>query len=208
MTKTTKYTRIFIGDVSRWPRKRQLAKCAEIEPVQKAVYEPNEFDLYVRNLRNNEVALLARLVAIAEKKPKKRPGVAFVLRLVALLDNAAYIHDAETGIKSTDGQKWLDLVEATYNSITQGREISSDRHKELVKKAIEAREPGLIADWKARKGSPEYDAVANVWGNLNIKPAEYAISQLPDKELQGVHPSTMRHIFGSRRACLEYLKTL
>ena len=40
---------------------------------------------------------------------------------------------------------------------------------------------------------------------LLFKPAAYAISQLPDKELQSVHPSTMKRIFGTRRECLEYL---
>lgn len=208
MTKTTNYARVFVGDVARWPRERQLEKCREVEPELIAIYEPHEFDEYVKNLsrREGEYALLARLVAIAEKNPKERPGAAFVQRLMMLLGTkAAYIHDAQTGIRSTDGQAWIDLVLSTYRSITQGRELASERAAEIGKKGLEAREPGLVADWKGKRGDADYMAVANVWGNLNIKPAAKAIASLPDKELQGVHPSTMKRIFGTRRECLEYL---
>lgn len=148
---------------------------------------------------------MARLVAIAEVKPKKRPGIAFVLRLVALLQKCKYIHDAETGIKSTDGHAWLELVESTYNSITWGRELPSERARELQRLSDEAREPGLVSDWIGREGSPEYLAVASIWGNLSIKPAAKAIGMLPDTELQGVSSSTMKRIFGTRRECLNYL---
>lgn len=205
MTNTPKYTRVFIGQIARWSRDRQLDKCREIEPKLQAIYEPHEFDDYLNNLRSDEAALMARLVAIAEVKPKKRPGIAFVLRLMQLLQKAAYIHDAETGIRSTDGQAWLDLVESTYNAITRGRELPSERAKVLQKLSDEAREPGLVSDWRSREGSPEYLAVASIWGNLSIKPAAKAIGMLPDKELQSVSPSTMKRIFGTRRECLDYL---
>ena len=205
MTITTNYTRVFVGDVARWPRERQLETCRKIEPDIKAIYEPHEFDEYVKNTRKDEIALISQLVALAEKKPKKRPGVSFVLRLLALLDKCAYIHDADTGVRSIDGQAWLDHVESTFNSITQGRKLPTEEAKRIGKIGLDAREAGLVADWKGRKGEPEYMAVAHVWGNLSIKPAAYAISQLPDKELQSVHPSTMKRIFGTRRECLEYL---
>lgn len=205
MTIPIKYTRIFIGDVARWPMDRQLETCRQYDPEQKAIYKPKEFDQYVKDLRADEVALVARLVAIAEKKPKKRPGVSFVLRLLRLLDTCAYIQDAQTGIKSTDGQKWLDLVEQTYGTITRGRELKPAQASELAKLSHEAREPGLVEDWLSKKGTKEYFDCAAIWGNMDIKPAAKAIAMLPDKELKTVSPSTMRWIFGSRKQCLEWL---
>lgn len=210
MTIEPKITRVFVGKMARWPRDRQLDLCRQVVPDFDAIYEPHEFDQYVRALNRipDEAALVARLIAIAEEDPKDRPGMAFVKRLMMLMcSKAVYIQDAQTGIKSIDGQPWIDLVLKTYSSITRGRELSSQIASEMSAKSHEAREPGLVSDWKDRKGSPEYDAVAAIWGNLDIKPAKHAISRVPDKELQGVHPSTMKRIFGTRRECLEYINS-
>ncbi len=200
MTNQIKYTRIFVGDIARWNRDRQLETCKQYDPELKAIYEPKEFDLYVRNLRSDEVALMARLVAIAERKPKKRPGIAFVLRLIELLEKCAYIQDAQTGIKSTDGQAWLDLVENTYGSITRGRELRKEQAKKLAKLSHEAREPGLVEDWLSDDRAEDRIRMAQHWRDPFIPSAKQAIAQCPDEELRKASVSTWMRIFGPRKA--------
>lgn len=194
----TPYTRTFVGDLPRLSRDQQLAICRNAVGDLPAIYEQQEFDLYVRNLRAHEVAIVARLIAIAEKKPKDRPGVAFVERLLKLLDNCLYVLDAETGIKSTDGQPWYDHVKSVHNKITNGRELKSDDARKLAKKSHEAKEPGLVDHWTAPAMSKEHSRMAQHWRDPAFKNAQEAIAASPDKELQTASVSTWARIFGRR----------
>lgn len=194
----TNYTRAFVGDIPRLSRDKQLEICALAVGDLPAIYGPKEFDLYIHNLRSDEVAVVARLIAIAERKPKERAGVAFVQRLLKLLDNCAYILDAESGIKSTDGDNWYAHVKNTHNKITNGRELSSDNARRLAKKSHDAREPGLYDHWTAPAMAKEHKQMAQHWRDPEFKNAQEAIAASPDKELQTVSVSTWTRIFGRR----------
>lgn len=194
----TNYNRVFVGDMARLSRDKQLEICRGAVGDLPAIYEPAEFDLYVKNLRSDEVAVVARLIAIAERKPKERAGVAFVQRLLRLLDNCAYILDAESGIKSTDGQQWYDLVKTTHNKITNGRELKSEDARRLAKKSHESREPGLVDHWTSPAMDKERRQMAQHWRDPAFKNAQAAIAASPDKELQAASVSTWTRIFGNR----------
>jgi len=203
--KKANYSRAYIGELPRLNRDKQLELCVgaidEIDGVDKltAIYEPKEFDMYVRNLRADEIAVVARLIALAEKKPKGRPGIAFVMRLLKLLDSKCiYILDAETGIKSTDGQAWYDHVESVFKKITNGRELTTENARKLAKKSHESREPGLVDEWSSPAMSGERDRMGQHWRDPKFKNAQEAIAASPDEELKTASVSTWTRIFGRR----------
>lgn len=195
----TNYTRAFIGDIPRLSRDKQIEICKEAVPELDAIYEPKEFDLYVRNLRSDEVALLARLIALAERKPKgRRPGIAFFLRVMQLRDNCAYIHDVEADIKSTDGQAWYDHVESTANKIMRGRALPKERARELARKSHADRAPGLVDEWLSKAKAKDRKRLASHWRDPVYKNAQEAIAASPDEELKSASVSTWTRIFGRR----------
>lgn len=91
--------------------------------------------MFVQDLRkSDEIAVVARPIAFAEKRPetKRRPGIAFVLRLIQLRDESLFILDAETELCSTDGQKWYEHVERCANKIMRGRPLSTKRAAKMA----------------------------------------------------------------------------
>ncbi len=191
------------------PREKQLELCHEAVnavdgvPELENIYEPHEFDLFVKNLRKaNEVAVVARLMALAEKKPKgnRRPGIAFVLRLMRLRDASLYIVDAEAGLSSKDGDKWYEHVESTANKIMRGRPLSSERAAELAAMSNQDRLPGLVDEWLSPVRAADRQRVGQHWRDPSIKSAKQAIATVPEEfaELRTASRSTMERIFGGR----------
>lgn len=120
-------------------------------------------------------------------------------RLLRLLDSGcSYVLDAETGIKSTDGQPWYDHVDKTFKKITNGRELTTDNARKLAKKSHESREPGLVDDWLAPAKAKEHKRMAQHWRDPEYKNAQEAIAASPDAELQTASVSTWTRIFGRR----------
>lgn len=206
-TKQPKHARAFIGDLPRLSREQQLELChdavAALDGVSalESVYESSEFDAFVRDLRSDEVAVIARLSALAEKKPKgRRPGAAFFLRLDRLRGASLVILDADSDIRSDDEDKWLKHVESTANKITQGRKLTSAHAKKMAAKRHAKRPPGIVEEWKSRSRAADHRRVAQHWRDPSIKSAEEAIATVPEEfsELRTVSRSTMERIFGRR----------
>ena len=202
-----RYARAFIGDISRVDRDKQMQICTEaigdLDGVSEltAFYKPTEFDLFVRNLRHDEVAVVARLIGIAERKPKERPGIAFYDRLIRLLQSrAAYILDAHTGITSLDGEPWRQLYLKTGRTITRGRELSSEKAADMATTRHENKEPGLQEYWESMKGTDEYNRLASHWRDPIYTSSKEARAASPNEELRTASDSMWRRIFGGRTA--------
>lgn len=202
-----RYARAFLGDISRINRDKQMQICTEtingLEGVAEltAFYEASEFDLFVKQLRRDEIAVVARLIGVAERKPKERPGIAFYDRLIRLLQSrAAYILDAHTGITSLDGERWRQLYLRTGRTITRGRELSSEKAADMATTRHENKEPGLQEYWESMKGTEEYNRLASHWRDPIYKSSKEARSASPNEELRTASDSMWRRIFGGRTA--------
>lgn len=201
-----RYARAFIGEISRVDSEKQMQICTEaingIEGVSEltAFYKPTEFDRFVKNLRRDEIAVIARISGIAERKPNERPGIAFYDRLIQLLQSkAVYILDAHTGITSLDGEPWRQLYLKAGRSITRGRELSSEKGAAMATKRHESKEPGLEEYWKSMKNTDEYNRLASHWRDPIHKNARAAIASSPNEELRSASVSMWTRIFEGRR---------
>lgn len=211
MTVQPKNTRVYLGKIARYPREKQKAKCIEIcdelelpKIDKRSYYEHNEVISFIHDLRKDEIAIVARLDGLAEIKGVG-VGLRFLMNVYKIDKTSLFILDAQTGLKSTDGDKWYQLVEATAMKIMRGRPLGSEQAKVMAAIKHEEREPDLVEAWKGKKGDSDYMAVANIWGNLAMKPAEAAIKKFPDEELSKASKSTIQRIFGTRQECLDWL---
>ena len=208
MTEKPEYTLVYLGKVNRYSREEQLADCRKFvkdngfPSVGRSVYEHNEIDQFVKDMRGNELALIPRLEGLADIKGSG-VGIRFLLNVMKVSDASRLVIDLDTGIRSDAGDDWYQLVEVVASKIMRGRPLGKEQAKLMAK--IRFSEPGLEESWKRKKGTPEYKAVASIWGNLSIKPAEKAIGMFPDEELAKTSKSSIQRIFGTRQECLKWL---
>lgn len=209
MSKQPTYARAFIGDLPLLSQEAQIELCRSAVdcldglPPLKHIYQSDEFDLFVADLEReaNQIAIVARLVAIAEKNPKgRRRGVAFHLRLDRLTRAALVILDAETGIRSDQGDAWTRHVEITANRITNGRTLSSVRAKKMAAKKHAKRPRGIEQEWKSPAKAEERKHLGTLWRDPSIPNAAAALEQIGEKfpELDGVSRKTIERIVGGR----------
>jgi len=204
-------TRALLVNVDRYPRVQQIKDCKKaveefgLPQLGKSIYECNELDCFLSNLKRDEIALIPRLEGLALKKGRG-VGKRFERNLLRVCSTCLYILDVDTGIRSDAGKDWDLLVEDVYNKLTRSRG-PLDKEKARAIGAIPNKEPGLVEDWirKRKAMTDDYIAHARIWGNLGIRPAERAISQFPDKELRDVSKSTIHRIFDTRIECQEWL---
>ncbi len=211
MTVLAKNTRVYLGKVARITRDKQKLKCIEIAEqlelpkiYKSSYYEHNEVPAFINDLRLDEVAIVGKLESLAEIKGVG-VGLRFLMNVMKIQDTSLLLVDAHTGLKSSDGDKWYEFIEATARSIMRGRPLGEKQARVMAEIRYE-KLPGLEKAWKEKKGGAEYLAAAMIWGNLDIKPAEKAISMFADDELKAAAPITIRRIFGSRRDCLNWVK--
>lgn len=180
---------------------RQRALCSAVATA--IFYEGDERDGWLRALRRDEVALVARLEVIAAPKAigGKRPLVDFTATLSVLLHKARVVVDAETGITSNDGRKWSDLVEWTAQRIATGsRRLPRTRAKSMAAKRWGAAEPGMRSRWRSPAMRTEFERWGQHWRDPKYNSAEAAFAALPeDMQREFRNVTMMRRIFEHRR---------
>ena len=199
-TKKPEYTLVYLGVLKHYKRDDQLADCRKIvkemklPAIGRRVYEPGEFDEFIRSLRGNEYAVLPTLEVLGGERGR---GVSrrFYSNLAAIERKGSIVLDAETRTMSDDNDRQV-LVDKVAGSLINGRKLAPDKASEMAK-----RKNGLVARWRRKKGTPEYLEAAKVWSNMAITPAEVAIENLPDDKLRETSKANIQRIFGSRAAC-------
>lgn len=209
----------YLGKVNRFDRDEQLDLCHSIieklglAPLEDRIYEHNEIDQFINNLRGNEAAVVPLLQGLATKKGTG-VGINFFIVEREIHDKCEFIVSIDTTkqraianivtVQSDSGRDWYKLLQKTAGSVMRGRPL---KKKEAQAKARKRHaKPGLVETWKLKEGTAEYITHAQIWGNLGIRPAEEAIKMFPDDELSKASKATVDRIFGSREKCLEWLK--
>lgn len=214
-------TRVYLGHVNRFDRDEQLDLAKQIvekeglPPFGRGIYEQHEMESFINDLRSDEVALIPLLAAVADKKGSG-VGVRFFMNLMQIKDESLYVLNIDTTknraiadlitINSDAGKDWYQLVSTVAKSVMRGRKLKKKKAREMS--AQSRAKPGLVKSWQLREGTPEYITIATIWSNLNIKPAEKAISMFPNEELQKASKESIQRIWGTRQECLEWLKQL
>lgn len=191
--------RAYLRAIEGLPLDRQRALCSAV--ANATFYEGDERDGWLRALRRDEAALVARLEVIAAPKAigGKRPLVDFTATLSVLLHKARVVVDAETGITSDDGRKWSDLVEWTAQRIATGsRRLPRKRAKSMAAKRWGAAEPGLVERWRSPAKKADRERWASVWRDPAYANAEAAANAVDVAELRG-RETACRRVFGPRR---------
>lgn len=165
-------------------------------------YAAHERDYWVRSLRRDEMALVARLEVIAETRGTvKRPLVDFAATLADIVQRAGVVVDGETGITSADGRRWRDLVEVTARRLATGsRRLPKAKARRMAAVRWARAEQGVVRRWL----SPSKAAARAKWAQHYRDPiypsARAAFEAMPEEiraELGSL--KTAERIFGRRR---------
>lgn len=164
----------------------------------------DERDQWLKDLRVDEVAVVPRLDVLSHRRAngRLRPMVDFATTLAALNDRkrCAFVVDAESGLTSSDGKKWLALVEWAANRVTSGRELSPRIAAKMAKTRWERAEPGVVELWHSPHMVDDLKRWGAVWRDPIYKNDREALAAMSDEVQQQVSsPFTARKIFGQRR---------
>lgn len=157
-------------------------------------------EMWLRALRKDEAAIVARLFLLAgPRKPGRRPSVDFTTTLADVLQRAAYIVDAQTGITSKDGKRWRELVEAAISRVVQGRALRPAKAREMQRKSRERAPIGVVRHWTSPAMREERERWAAHWRDPVYTSAVAAFEAMP-AEMQAEFGSviTARRVFGPR----------
>lgn len=181
---------------------RQRAMCDAVFPgVGTTYYDAHEREAWLRALRSDEIALVARLDVLPEpKRPgiKTRPMADFSAVLSEAQRRAHAIMDAEARLSSLD-KGWRELVEYHGQRIARGhRELPKKRAKVMARKRWDKAEPGVRERWQSPAMRTEFERWAQHWRDPQHTAAS-AFAALPDhlrKEFGSL--TTTQRIFGPR----------
>lgn len=196
--------RAYLRPLRGLPVERQREMCEAACPGQTITfYEVNEREAWLRALRSDEIALVARLDVLAEpKRPgvKTRPMADFSAALSEAQRRARAVMDAETGASSSDpGSSWRRLVEYTGQRLARGtRRLVKKDAKRMARKRWDKAAPGLRERWQSPAMRTEFERWAQHWRDPQHTAAS-AFAALPEhlqKEFGSL--TTARRIFGRR----------
>lgn len=197
-----KNVRAYLRPLKGLPVERQRAMCeAALPGAGITYYDAHEREAWLRALRSDEIALVARLDVIPEpKRPgiKTRPMTDFSGALAEAQRKAHAVVDAEARLSSRD-TGWRALVEYHGQRIARGaRRLAKKDASRMARTRWDAAEPGTVERWQ----SPAMRAERERWGQHWRDPrhtAESAFAALPEalqKEFGSL--TTARRIFGRR----------
>lgn len=201
MTIDAKATFVFLGEIDRYPRDKQLedcrklAKMLDLPKIDRSIYEHTEFDALRSDLRGDEVVLLPRIDVLAERNGRGI-GTRFLTNLVKLTNETMIIMDVHQGITSRDFDKWYEHIELTRNRITNSRKPSKG-HMSLMG-TLRHSKPGIVEHWTEYADKELYRRMAQHWRDPRHKNAGDAIESFPDEELRKASRKTIERIFGNR----------
>lgn len=156
-------------------------------------------EAWVRALRSDEVAIICRLDLLAERHVKgRRPNADFSATLARVLQRAAYVIDAKSGISSRDA-RWPEIVRWASDRVASGRSLSRKRAQAMARRSRETAEPGVVELWRSPPMRDEHARWSQHWRDPTYSSSEAAFAALPER-LQDKYGSvsTMRRIFGER----------
>lgn len=197
--------RAYLRPLRGLPVERQREMCEAACPGQTITfYEVHEREAWLRALRSDEIALVARLDVLAEpKRPgvKTRPMADFSATLSEAQRRAHAVMDAETGASSSDhGSSWRRLVEYTGQRLARGtRRLVKKDAKRMARRRWDAAEPGTVERWQSPAMRSEFARWGQHWRDPSFPNAEAAFAALPEalqKEFGSL--TTARRIFGRR----------
>lgn len=196
---------IYLGEIAGLPTQKQQDMCAAaVEALRPrraaALYQYRQFEKMVFDAKSSAV-VVPRLIALAETKPiDRRPGIAFTLRLLRVLDACTYIVDADTSVSSKDGDAWYALVERTANQVMRGRTLPQHRASSMGKQSQAQRDEGIVKRWTSPRFEKLRAQARAHWQDPQHKNAAIAQAKMPAKfmELRFVSRSTIETILGPR----------
>lgn len=197
-----KNIRAYLRQLKGLTVERQRAMCEAAFPgTSITYYDAHEREAWLRALRADEIALVARLDVLPEpKRPgiKTRPMADFSAVLSEAQRRAHTIMDAEARLSSID-KGWRELVEYHGQRIARGhRELPKKRAARMSRKRWDAAEPGVVNRWRSPAMRAEFDRWSQHWRDPQHTAAT-AFAALPEylqKEFGSL--TTARRIFGPR----------
>lgn len=197
-----KNIRAYLRPLKGLPVERQRAMCEAAFPgASITYYDAHEREAWLRALRSDEIALVARLDVLPEpKRPgiKTRPMADFSGTLTEAQRKAHAVMDAEARLSSLD-KGWRELVEYHGQRIARGhRELPKKRAKGMARKRWDKAEPGVRERWQSPAMRAEFERWAQHWRDPQHTAAS-AFAALPEhlqKEFGSL--TTMRRIFERR----------
>lgn len=188
----------------RYARKDQLQHCKdavkqhELPAIGRSVYEHDELDALIDNLRGRgtELVMLPRLSMLAVHRGRG-VGNRFLKNLLRITTRKASIMDISEGITTYDYKKWMAHIDVTENKLVNGRSLSTERSKQM---RTQINERGLANHWTEhiQKTDPErFNRLAQHWRDPRLT-AKEAIEQSPDPELKNASRRMWERIFSNR----------
>lgn len=167
------------------------------------IYRASENDraVFIRALRETDVAVIPRLDLLVPLKIAVRPTHDLTLTHDEIKDRAALLFEVNSGVSSDDKAAWKKLLATALARVSSGRR-SLDRKKarEMARRSAEVRSPnGIVKKWTddnptARAKRERWDAV---WKSAKFGSWEAARAALPE-DLRECSQATLRRIFGRR----------
>lgn len=203
--------RVFLGSVRQESREQWLELCRQaISAIDNAaqlhqdyVYEGGSFDVFLKSLRPDNVAVLPYLAALSERPAEGgRVGYAFASRLRRIEARCMYVLDAEKNpiLRSCDSGAWDDHVDSVYGKVTKGRKLERNKATKMAanKKALH---PGVVADLKSRARAKERKRICVIWTSREYANVNEAVTAIGEEfpELAGASGPTLERITGVGR---------
>ena len=201
MTIDAAATLIYLGEIDRYPREKQIEDCHKavkelgLPAIGRSIYECSEFDALRGICRGNEAVLLPRLDVLAERKGRGI-GTRFLINLLKLTNETMIIMDVHACINSREFNKWYEHAESTRNRLVNSRNVTSDHAKLLGQ--LRHTKPGIVEHWTEYADRDVFKRMAQHWRDPKHKNAKAAIDSFPDDELRKASRKTVERIFGTR----------
>lgn len=157
-------------------------------------------DEWIRTTRQHEGAVVAGLYVIPEPATKgRRPSADYAAALMSLVQRCAVVVDAESGLTSRDGAKWVALVERHAHKTAAGRTMHRKRAQKMAKAKWDKAPPTPSERWSAPNMKREHKRWAQHWRDPIYSTAQAAFDALPEA-MQAEIKTTRRmyDIFGPR----------
>lgn len=159
-------------------------------------------DAWLRALRDDEVACVARLDVLAKPRAAGvRPSADFTTTLAAITARCAFIVDASAEVTSRDGKRWLDVVEWAANHIAKGRRTLTRKQAQKMARARKKSPPGVVEHWHSPGMAKQLARWGAIWRDVTKYPNQDAAFAAMDQAVQDEinSPWTARKVFGPRR---------
>jgi len=197
-------TCILLGRIDNYSRAEQLAACRmfaknnNLPRVEPRVFEHNEVKKLIHSLRGDEAILVPRL-DVFKARPGRGVRDRLLLNVTDAVSKSAGVYDISSKLCSKSPE-WRNHVKNTANRVAKTRPLKKNKAASMGRAK---KHRGIVRKWKDMKGDEAYNDAAFIWGNLSISEAQ-ATAMLP-KELSGLHTTSIRRIFKSRKTCAEWL---